>query len=234
MENIVTRSKFVNETISIVFDFSDQLRPGETISSCTIVVALFTGIDSDPSDILYQIPLIVGNTVDQKFKLGVPGCIYEISFLVIGSLGTRGNKTTELAILPQSGIAIPSFTIIYETSCLYPYEFLDTLTSGVQIVTGSLGYIGLPDPLTSYIALDNCSVVGNLVTYTSGPDSLTSTPLWFLGTVGGAVVSYQVPAENLQANVSWISSSVTGSFISYKIPTENLRSNVVWYSGSVT
>lgn len=233
MENVVTRSKFVNETISVVFDFSDQLGSGEAISSCTIVVSLFTGTDSDPSSILYQVPLISGSTIDQKFRLGIPGCIYEISFLVSGSLGTHAEKVTNLAILPQDGVAVPDFTVIYETSCLYPYEFIDSLYSGVELLHWSMGYKGLPEGLNSAVFFNTAYIIGGLITYTDGPENLSSSIMWVLGTVGGTIITYNNPPENLSSTVSWISGSVIGTFISYTDPHEDLSSNIVWFSGSI-
>jgi hypothetical protein len=234
MENVITRSKFVNETISIVFDFSDQIRSGESISSCTIVVSLFTGADSDPSTILYQAPLITGNTVNQKFRLGVPGCIYEIYFLITGSLGTHAEKVTNLAILPQDGIAIPSFTVIYETSCLYPYELSDSLRSGITFVRGFQGYTIPPEALSSSITFVSGVTAGTVASYSNPPEYLSSNIGWISGVLAGNSVSYSNPPEDLSSNIAWLSGIIGGTGIQYAIPQEGLSSGISWFSGSIT
>lgn len=233
MENLVTRSKFVNETISIVFDFSDQLRPGESVSSCTILVSLFTGVDSNPSNILYQVPSISGSSVDQKFRLGIPGCIYEILFLVLGSLGTKAEKSTNLAILPQDGFAIPSFTVIYETSCLYPYEFNDSLRSGIGFVRGFLGYINPPENLNSSISFITGAIGGTSISYSVPPENMSSGIDWLSGLIGGTSISYAIPSEGVDSNIAWISGSLNGTPLNYVIPPEKISSNISWFSGSI-
>ena len=234
MENVVTRSKFVNETISIVLDFSDQLIPGESVSSCTIVVSLFTGIDPDPSNILYQVPLIIGNTVDQKFRLGIPGCIYEISFLALGSLGTHAEKVTNLAILPQEGMAIPSFTVIYETSCLYPYELGDSLSSGISWRHGFQGYTIPPEYISSSIIFVNGVIGGTSINYSNPPEKLSANIAWLFGVIDGTLVSYSNPHEDLSVNIAWLSGIIGGTGIQYAIPAEKLTSGISWFSGGIT
>lgn len=234
MENVITRSKFVNETISIVFNFSDVLKSGEVVNSCTIVVSLFTGIDTNPSNILYQVPLISGASVDQKFRLGIPGCIYEIYFLAFGSLGTRAEKTTNLAILPQDGTAIPSFTVIYETSCLYPYEFTDSLQSGITWSHGFLGYSIPIEILSSSISFVSGVIGGTAISYNIPGEYLSSGIIWVSGIINGTAISYGIPPENISSGVSWISGLINGSSISYLVPVEYIQSSISWASGSIT
>ena len=56
MENLVTRSKYVSETISIIVDFADVLPAGQTIQGTPVIsVALDTGDDPTPANILYLV-----------------------------------------------------------------------------------------------------------------------------------------------------------------------------------
>lgn len=235
MENVVTRSKFVNETISIVLDFSDQLGSGETITSCTIVVSLFTGTDTDPSNILYQVPLITGNIVDQKFRLGIPGCIYEIVFLTVGSLGTHAEKVTNLAILPQNSIAIPSFTVIYETSTLYPYEFSESLSNGILWKSAAFSNVlyHIPEEaIIGNVQWSSGGFIGGLVTYNIPPEYLSNNILWLSAQFGGVLVEYRSTPEGVTNNIAWLSAQFGGIILQYNIPPETLTNGISWVSGA--
>lgn len=236
MENFVTRSKYVSETISIIVDFADVLPAGTTIQGTPVIsVALDTGTDPSPTGILYLGAFVHANgtTVEQRFRLGIPGVIYGITWQVSnGSISLE--KFTYLAILPNVGNANPIFSPIYETSCLYPYELFDSLSSGVNFFHASLGYKGLPEAITSQVYFNTCFINGSLVTYANGPEGLQSSIVWALGNVGGTTSSYVNPAENLKSSVAWISGSIVGTFISYQNPAENLKSSIIWYSGSLT
>lgn len=231
MENVITRSKFVNETISIVFDFSDLLQSGEIVSSCTILVSLFTGTDSDPSNILYQLPIITGTKVDQKIRLGVPGVIYEIGFLAIGSLGSHVEKVTNLAILPQDGLAVPSFTYIYEDTCLYPFEFLESLTHTFSWHSGKvLGVYQLEAIIHNFTWLSGITS-GDAVSYSNPPESITHTFTWVSGITEGDAVSYSL-SDSMENSFAWISGVIEGTSIAYRIPADNINHTFTWVSGT--
>lgn len=227
MDNVITRSKFVNETISIVLDFYDQLQTGETISSVTITVTLFTGTDSDPSNILFQLPSITGTVVDQKFRLGVPGTIYEVVYLVTGSLGTKGAKSTNLAILPQDGTAIPSYTWIFETSLLYPYELFDSFIGGHIITSGRFFnalYAIPPEGISTSHNILSGTLVGSGVSYAIPPEAIQAEHLIVSGVLVVVTnpVNYAIPEEAITSNHAIISGTLVGQGIMYTIPFESI------------
>ena len=235
MENVITRSKFVNETIPIVFDFSDQLSSGESVSSCTITVSLFTGIDNNPSNILYHTPIITGNVVEQNVRLGIPGCIYEISFLAIGSSGTHCEKCTNLAILPQVGNAIPNYTWVWLNTYYYPYEYAEGLVPHITLIGGNtLLNPSWTESLSPTIQLIAGSLFGGQVTYSIPFDSLAPSVSLINGSLFGGEVDYSIPAEGLECFVALLSGSLFGGEIDYNIPAEGLIPSITLISGTLT
>ena len=112
------------ETISILVSFTDLLPLGDSISglpSVTITVA--SGVDPSPASLLYMAAIVrSGQTVEQRFRLGVPGVIYRVSFTVATIQGNRLSKECYLAILPDEGEAIPQWLPLWESTQLYPVE----------------------------------------------------------------------------------------------------------------
>ena len=122
MLNLIYNAKRVAETISIQVNFADHLPTGQSISGQpSISVSVYTGQDSNPTNILYQSPQVFGAVVDQRFRLGVPGVIYEIVYSVLTTGGGTLNKSLYLAILPEIANATPSLLPFWETTDLYPY-----------------------------------------------------------------------------------------------------------------
>lgn len=236
MDRTYSRSKYRNETISLVADFTYLLEETETISSYSVTVTLLTGTDSDPTQILYQVPIVSTKTLDQKFRLGVIGCIYEIVFQVTGSLGTIVDLVTSLAILPETGNAIPSFTFTYLTTYLYPYNTGDSMESSMLPYSGrAFGYI--PEGMNSYMGPVSGSVYGSSVTYNIPLEILTSNPITpITGSIWGGQITY---SNYFPEGVNGFMAPVTGSTfagsISYSIPTtyEGLNISMSPTSGTI-
>lgn len=62
----------------LVFDFTGQLGPGETISSATVTAIVHSGADSSPSAFLSGSPEIAGEKITQDLADGVLGVTYEL------------------------------------------------------------------------------------------------------------------------------------------------------------
>lgn len=236
MYNVISTSKYENETISIVLDFSDLLRPEESVSTCAFFVTVLTGLDSNPNNILYQTYIPSGTKVDQKFRLGIPGVIYEIVFQVLGTSGSLVEKTTSLAILPQDGLATPEFTFIYVTTYLYPYNTQDTMTAAMLPYSGrDLGY--LPEGITSSMGPSSGSIYGSSTTYNIPLEILTVNPtIPITGSIWGGQVTYSnyVP-EGVNGFLAPVTGSTFNSSLSYNIPTtyEGLNISMSPTSGTV-
>ena len=232
-------SKTVVETKSYIGDFRDVLVAGETIASQSVTVIVFSGDDTNPSHLLFQGITVHAGWIEQRIRLGIPGNIYTIKFEVDTSLGNTYDKVTRLAILPEDGSAVPQFTNLYETSCLYPYIVSDALTTSVNIISGRLPLlvINFSDALNSYVNISSGSLtpIGS-ITYT-----------WNEGLVTGIVINggvltlvtatvYNVPptAESLRTGVAILGGVLNGSTsISYDVPAEGLTTGITIISGTL-
>jgi hypothetical protein len=224
----ITRSKTVNETISIVVDFTDDLQTGETITSQSCVASVFTGEDSDPSNILYMVTELHGNKVEQRIRLGIPGVIYSLDFAAVTSASRLLERQTRIAILPNIGTAIPVFIPYYLTSQPYPINSTETFQSpAIQDVSGRLAlqpYMG-PEYIRGTISDVVIDIYGSGVTY-SFPDYLQGTiTVSSIDIYGGGVI-YDIPAESITGVIAVLSIDIYGSAVSYNIPAENLRGDI--------
>jgi hypothetical protein len=234
VENFVTRSKYVSETISIVVDFSDVLPAGQTIQGTPVVsIVLDTGFDPTPASILYLgVSVYNGTVVEQRFRLGVPGVIYTITWQVLSTSNLTFEKTTYLAILPNVGTVTPDFRPIYETTYLYPYNLLDSLIN--YLLPESAYAFGVPiEKLTSLLAPTQGSLFGGTVYYTDPPDKFNSTMSPTLGSLFGGQVTYSF-AEKLVSEFAPVLGSLYGSSLSYTIPAEGLNTFMAPASGTLS
>lgn len=236
MYNVISTSKYENETISIVLDFSDLLKPGESVSTCAFFITVLTGLDPSPDNILYQTYIPRGTKVDQKFRLGVPGVIYEIIFQVLGTSGSLVEKATSLAILPQDGLATPRFTFIYVTTYLYPYNIQDSMTASMLPYRGlDLGY--LPEGITVSMGPSSGFVYGSSTTYNIPLEILTVNPtLPITGSIWGGQVTYPNYApEGVNGFLAPVTGSTFDNSLSYNMPTtyEGLNISMSPTSGTI-
>lgn len=228
-------SKVVIETISYYGDFRDVLVPGETITSHTVTVTVFSGDDPSPSSLLYGGTIVHPGWIEQRIRLGIPGTIYSIQFNVVTSKGNTYDKVTRLAILPQIGGAVPVFTSIYETTIPYPYELQESIKSQIFVTSGHL----VPAPymlesVQSYIGVTG----GTLVVY--GPKYYTMPPEAVqnsIALVSGTLVqyyelSYTIPSESIKNAIAIISGTlVVYTPISYNMPGEGISNGISISSG---
>lgn len=237
MYNVITTAKYQNETISVVLDFSDLLKRGETVSTCTFIVTVLTGTDPSPSAILYQTYVPTGTKVDQKFRLGVPGVIYEITWQVVGSLGTTVEKTTPLAILPTDGTAFPVITFIYLTSFQYPYNLTDGI-SGFMLPYRGRDFSYLPEGLNNIMMPARGSIYGSSVSYNNyAPEGINGLAIMpSEGSIWGSSISYSnYAAEGVNGFLAPVVGSLYGSSLSYNnYATEGINSALLPTSGTIS
>lgn len=79
--------KKVGEVVTIPFDFVGDLAPGETLLTAAITASVYSGVDTNPSDIKSGSPTIVGSKIHQNVRRGLSGVIYGILCRVTTSLG---------------------------------------------------------------------------------------------------------------------------------------------------
>ena len=81
--------------------FSDLLSVGETISSLTVTITVYSGTDATPQNVLYGAPTTDSTNTIAIFTLtgGVVGVTYIVSVLVTGSTGSIDLKQGYLSIV---------------------------------------------------------------------------------------------------------------------------------------
>jgi len=61
-----------------VFDFTGQLRPGETLSWAVVTAVVYSGQDPSSAPLISGVPRIEGAKVYQVLAGGVEGVVYEL------------------------------------------------------------------------------------------------------------------------------------------------------------
>ena len=232
-------SKFVSETVSIVQDFSDLLVSEEVIvGTPTITITLLTGIDSNPNNLLYMGITTTTNTVEQRFRLGVPGCIYSIVYTVVTSFPHTYEKETFLAVLPLEGSANPQFTALLETSCFYPYEVSDQLQGSQLLLSGRLAqtFYTYFEGLKGSQLLSSGVLTLVVIYYNEGPDGLQGSQILIGGTLTyQSFIPYNYDHEDLKSIQILISGTlVAGTLITYSYEVDSLQGSQLLLSGTLS
>ena len=103
MTLLVFPSKDTGETIPLVFNFSDKLQFGESITGSSVAVSVFSGTDNNPSALLSGTPINTSTQVTQNITGGVAGVIYTIVCIVTGSGSHNYAKEGRLAVITAGG-----------------------------------------------------------------------------------------------------------------------------------
>lgn len=216
MENFISGSKYVPETVSIIVSFSDILPTGDTITGLpSITISVVSGVDPSPSTLLYMASIVRdGQTVEQRFRLGLPGVIYSINFTVLTTLGNRLAKECYLAILPNEGITIPEWLPLWESTQLYPVEHpTESLQGNAVALSGTLIQV--------------------IINYAYGPESLQASSAFASGTLIVVVIPYSYSFEAIQGNSSFTSGTLVVVVISYSYSHEDIKGNAAFLSGTL-
>ena len=94
-------SKPLSEVVSLAVDFISRLASGEVINSGSVVASLYTGTDTNPSEILDGATSVQGSQLVQSVGAGVLGNIYELAYTAVTSLNQRLVITGYLAVVPD-------------------------------------------------------------------------------------------------------------------------------------
>jgi hypothetical protein len=240
MFNIVQGSKYKAETISIIMSFADVLASGDSITGTPqITITVYTGIDFNPSILLYQGPTVTnGNTVEQRIRLGIPGVIYHILFTIQTVHGDTFDKESYLAILPEDNVAVPLWLPLWESTTLYPYQLEDSLTGTTEVISGDLRQTVIPsgpDYVQSFQLLVGGTLIQSGILYSLGLEKLQGTT----NLVGGTfdfynTILYAIPHEDVKGAIALLGGTLLQSGIAYSIPHEDIQSTTTLVSGTLT
>lgn len=240
MWHFVEDSKYRAETISIVQSFADVMLPGDSISGTpTISITVSSGIDPTPSTILYEgVSVTNGNTVEQRFRLGIIGVIYCITFTIVTVMGETLEKECYLAILPQEGFAIPTFLPLYESTQLYPYQINPEYIQGSTILTGgylkNLLYAIPPEDIQGLTILTGGTLTLVVITYNIPHEDIQGATV-----LQGGLLTYQnnipyaIPHEDIKGKTLLISGTLFGGSILYTCPHEDIQGHTILTGGTL-
>lgn len=231
----VSDSKRQIETVSYFGDFRDLLQSGELITSQTVTVITYSGIDPNPSNLLYQgIDVHNQTVIEQRIRLGVVGCIYNIIFTVGTNQSNTYEKTTRLAILPNEAGAFPQHTVFELTSWNYPYNAGDSMQGYINITGGNNLWLqpSFNDPIQGQIVILSGNLSQGSISYICVPDSMQGNVSIASGTLTLVVVSYTYVVESIQGGIAIISGNLSQGSVSYSL-SESMQGNVTIQSGAL-
>lgn len=84
----------------VVFDFTNVLASGETITGQSVTVTVYSGVDSNPSGILSGVATASNKTVSQKIATAVTGVIYSLLCVITTSAANTYQQSSYFAITP--------------------------------------------------------------------------------------------------------------------------------------
>jgi len=153
----------LGENRPLVFDFTNDLQVGETITSGTLDVTTYSGTDATPSTLLQGSATVASPKVSQNAKPTIAGVVYNVLGSAVTDLGNTYCKTAFLAVLPVANTTtdapsstvsavVASFDTGLTTLAISPTPLLTAITnasggkyqvnvSAVVSSTGSSGYV---------------------------------------------------------------------------------------------
>lgn len=238
MEYFVEESKYHSETISIVVSFSDVLSPGDSITGLpSITVTVFTGIDATPTDILYLgISIIAGTSIEQRIRLGVIGVIYHLLFTVTTVQGDTLQKECYVGILPEDGMAIPTWLPFWASTQLYPYQISDNLTGQITFTGGRIFnafYAMGPEYVKSSVLFVGGILSNASITYNNPHEDIKGQLVIIGGTLQNASITYSIPHEDIKTGFAIIGGTLQNASITYHIPHEDLKGTIQIMGGTL-
>jgi hypothetical protein len=101
MRRVISNVKTTSTPLAVVFDFTQDLTFGESLSSAVVTTTVFSGADSNPSAVTSASPAISGSQVTQAASGGVLGVTYAIVCAVATSLGQALSLLTYVVVVPD-------------------------------------------------------------------------------------------------------------------------------------
>lgn len=242
MQYIVQDAKYRTETISAIISFANVFSSGEVISGTpAITVSVLSGVDPTPSNMLYEgITITNGNTIEQRFRLGELGCIYEIVYEVVTSIGNTFSKNFYLAILPNGDAAIPTWIPLWETTQLYPIEpSPESYQASFSIQPGDLITIVIPyqygpESYQTLFTLSSGTLSSVVVPYSYSYEAYQTSFTTSGGTLVVVVVPYDYSYESYTTSFSIDIGTLQQVVISYSYSYEAYQTSLSFSGGSLT
>lgn len=241
----VTEPKSVLEVLPYVFNFTDLLLPGDSVSGSNIIVTVtvLSGIDPSPSLMLYNLPNVSGNVITQNIQAGVPGNIYELTLQTNTVAGYILEKTTRIAVYPLPDNVTPIFTPTVFTSDPYPYWYQEFYRSGIPTFLGGLlvpaNYIYgnyIPEQYKAVVPtfVGGTFILG-LITYSNWPpekyQSLIPTVVGGTFILGNVIYPNYIP-EQYKTSIAWTGGTlVVGNVIYSNYIPEQYQSLIPTFVG---
>jgi hypothetical protein len=226
-------SKLVWERIRVEFNFSSELLLNETITAWEVTVAVQTGDDPSPDDMLTTRRFLLGPVASQWIIQGLPGVVYRLIGTAVGSTGKTYKLEKTLAVLPCEQAIPPLFGVAYTTP-LYPVDVLDELLVYNQIING---YEWVPplDAMDVSILIVDGLLREPLASYSIPVEQLDVGNVILSGDLRAPLVSYNWPVEQLNPQVVVLSGNIRVALIQYtNWPVEQLNVQVLITGGSLT
>ena len=233
-----SESKTVVETKSYPGDFRDVLKVGETIISQSVTVTVFSGDDTNPSHLLFQGITVHAGWIEQRIRLGIPGNIYSINFVVGTSLNNTYDKVTRLAVLPEDGNAVPQFTNLYETSTLYPYILSDSFLANAPVISNGklFGVLQTEDGFIASITIDTSVLTYQQYYYVYPLDGITASISIQNGLlISQSYINYSDGPESIKVSIAILNGTiVAATAITYNIPYDAIQTSISVQNGTLT
>lgn len=93
-------AKRPGESAPVTFDFTSSLAATETISSQSVTVSVYSGVDANPSAMLSGVASASGKLVSQQITSGNSGVIYQLQCTITTSLAKILQQSGYLAVVP--------------------------------------------------------------------------------------------------------------------------------------
>jgi hypothetical protein len=185
---------------------------------------------------LYGVTSVLdGNTVEQRFRLGIPGNIYEITYEVQTLLSETYEKTTCLAILPDNDSAVPLWLPLWEATQLYPLQDIENLQGSVLFQTGTLQIIIIPYSFSEYLQ-GTSSLIGGTLYYVIVPysyeEDMQGLVQFTAGTLTVVVIPYSYE-EDLKGASAFLSGTLVVVVVPYSYSYEAMQGAATFTSGTL-
>lgn len=232
---VILRSKTVIEIITFSADFTKDLDSGDSISSATSGISVFSGTDSNPSSMLLDSVTIHGDVCGQRIKEGIPGNVYQVVISATTAKGLVLHKVARLAVLPTDGTAQLFVIDHYFTSTLYPQYFGDSFQGSLVSVSGLL--LEQPSQLESFTGA-LVSISGTLTTssvsYNIPYDAFTGSFVSISGNLTLGRVSYDAGYDSFTGSFVSLSGTLTEGRVRYTTPHDSFIGSLVSLSGTLS
>lgn len=241
MYHRVRETKYRQEIITFVWDFSDHINPGDTIDGVTSGILVSSGVDNTDIFTMLLGPPVVSNgtIVSQRVRKGIPGTIYTILININTVQQDVFEDYTYLAILPLPPVTFNYFLV----TTLYPIEmYYESLQTNLYLLSGKILdtiQIG-PDGLTSELSLISGTLFGAPLYYTmtvldatNGNEAIVSYITLLSGVLIGGSFSYAMRTEAIQSTIHLIDGVLFGNPLNYDMEVEGITSEITLINGTL-